>query len=102
MVAAREAQTLGLHSLLFLAQALGEQDVTGSLEIEVISNNVHVVTGEEVSFPEKSTVLGACKVIPLEYLNVRCRNIDIVVPNPVLRPKETCRATVRRIPGAIV
>ncbi len=75
-------QNLGLHSLLFLAQALGEQDFTDKLEIEVISNNIHVVTGEEISCPEKATALGACKVIPLEYPNVRCRNIDIVVPKP--------------------
>ncbi len=71
---------LGLHSLLFLAQALGRQNMTAGLEIEVISNDIHVVTGEEVCCPEKATVLGACKVIPLEYLNVRCRSINIVVP----------------------
>lgn len=73
-------QNMGLYSMLFLAQALGDQDITTNLEIEVISNNIHVVTGEEVCYPEKSTVLGACKVIPLEYLNIKCRNIDILVP----------------------
>ena len=73
-------QNLGLHSLLFLAQALGEQSLTANLEIEVISNELQVVTGEELVCPEKATVLGACKVIPLEYLNMNCRSIDVLVP----------------------
>ena len=73
-------QNLGLYSLLFLAQALGNQNITDSLKIGIISNNMQAVTGEEELYPEKATVLGPCKVIPQEYPNITCACIDIVVP----------------------
>src|SRR5208282_3828541 len=69
-------QDLGLHSLLSLAHALGEKNVTTSLDIEIVLNNVQAVTGEETLNPEKATALGACKVIPLEYPNISCRSVD--------------------------
>ena len=74
------SQDLGLHSLLFLAQTLGERDLAADVEIDVISHGVHVVTGEETVRPEKATALGACKVVPLEYPHIRCRAIDVVLP----------------------
>ena len=69
------------HSLLFLAQALGKQNFTDELQITVISNNLQAVTGEEILCPEKATLLGPVKVIPLEYPNIRCRTIDIFLPS---------------------
>jgi acyl transferase domain-containing protein/thioesterase domain-containing protein/acyl carrier protein len=75
-----EAQEMGFYSLLALAQALGAQNIIEPLQIGVISNRVHLVTGEETLQPEKATVLGACKVIPQEFPNIRCRNIDVVLP----------------------
>jgi acyl transferase domain-containing protein len=76
------AQTLGLHSLLFLTRALGEKNIITPIEIEVVTSNVHSVTGEETVKPERATILGAVKVIPLEYPNFTCRNIDIIIPEP--------------------
>lgn len=76
------SQALGLHSLLFLARALGENNVVATLDMEVITSNVHAVSGEETLTPERSTALGAARVIPLEYLNINCRSIDIVIPEP--------------------
>jgi len=75
-----EAQDSGFYSLLFLAQALGKQNVTTPLQIGVVSTNLQEVTGEEVLRPEKATVLGPCKVIPQEYPNITCRSIDVFVP----------------------
>jgi acyl transferase domain-containing protein/pimeloyl-ACP methyl ester carboxylesterase/acyl carrier protein len=75
-------QSLGLHSLLSLVRALGEKSVSGKVDLEVVSNNVYAVTGEEKLYPEKSPLLGACKVIPLEYSNISCRYTDILVPDP--------------------
>ncbi|WP_413173259.1 SDR family NAD(P)-dependent oxidoreductase [Anabaena azotica] len=71
---------LGFWSLLFLAQALGQQPVNDQVQIMVITNNLHNVTGEEILYPEKTTVLGACKVIDQEFTNITCRNIDIIIP----------------------
>ncbi len=74
-------QDLGFYSLLYLAQALGAEDVSEEIRISVVSNGVHLVTGDETLAPEKATVLGACRVIPRELTNVGCRNIDLSV-NP--------------------
>ncbi len=74
------AQDLGFYSLLFLAQALGKQNVAEPLQIGVVSTNLQEVTGEETLCPEKATLLGPCKVIPQEYPNITCRSIDVPVP----------------------
>lgn len=74
------SQYLGFYSLLFLAQALGQQNITDSIQIGIISSNVRKVTGEDALCPEKATILGPCKVIPQEYPNITCRSIDIVLP----------------------
>jgi len=73
-------QNLGFYSLLFLVQALGQQDISDALSIAVVTNNVNDVTGDERLCPEKATVLGACKVIPQEYPHITCRSIDVVIP----------------------
>jgi acyl transferase domain-containing protein len=76
-----QAQETGFYSLLFLAQALGKHNLTDELQITVFSNNMQSVSGVEVLCPEKATVLGPIKVIPQEYPNIRCRSIDVVLPN---------------------
>lgn len=73
-------ETLGFYSLLFLAQAIKEQNLTHSIEMGIVSNNMQQVTGLEVLCPEKALILGACQVIPLEYPNINCRSIDVVIP----------------------
>ncbi|WP_442940774.1 SDR family oxidoreductase [Nostoc sp.] len=75
-----KAQEQGLYSLILLVQAIGKQNLTNELEIVVISNGMQALTGEEMLNPEKATLLGAVKVIPREYPNIRCRSIDIVLP----------------------
>ena len=73
-------QDRGFYSLLFLTQTLEEQEMAGELHITVISNGLQSVTGEEMLSPEKATLLGPVKVIPIEYPNIRCSSIDVVVP----------------------
>lgn len=75
-----QTQVFSFYSLLFLAQALGEQNLTESLQIVVVSNNLQELTDEDELYPEKATLLGPCKVIPEEYSNITCRSIDITVP----------------------
>ncbi|GAA6615706.1 SDR family oxidoreductase [Scytonema sp. NUACC26] len=74
-----DAQNLGFWSLLFLAQALGRRNITDALKLIVVTSNVQDVTGEDILCPEKATVLGPCKVIPLEYPKITCCTIDIVI-----------------------
>ena len=80
MEAFNKFQELGFYSLIFLTQALGNGGMTHAIEFEIISNHLHGVTGEEgLLCPEKATLLAACKVIPQEYANITCRNIDFGV-----------------------
>jgi NAD(P)-dependent dehydrogenase (short-subunit alcohol dehydrogenase family)/acyl carrier protein len=74
------ALNIGFYSLLFISKAKNKYDPTGNMRIAVVTSNMHEVTGEEHLHSEKATILGACKVIPQEYHNVRCRNIDVVLP----------------------
>ncbi|RKZ89882.1 MAG: hypothetical protein DRR19_11055, partial [Candidatus Parabeggiatoa sp. nov. 1] len=76
-----KAQRLGFDSLLFLAQALGKQELTQEIQLMVVSNNMQTVTGEEMVCPEKTALLGPVKIIGQEYPNIHCRSIDVVI-NP--------------------
>ena len=71
---------LGFYSLPFIAHALEKHGGTGSIQIDVVTNGLFDVTGEEGLHPEKSTILGPCKVIPQEYPNMKCRCIDVAFP----------------------
>ncbi|MDF5726640.1 MAG: amino acid adenylation domain-containing protein [Rhizonema sp. PD38] len=75
-----KTQDLSFYSLLFIAQAFGEQNFIDPLQIGVISSNMQPVTGEEVLCPEKAMLLGPCKVISQEYPYITCYSIDIVIP----------------------
>ena len=73
-------QDLGFYSLIFLTQALAKQHMTQAIELEVVTNHLHEVADEGgLLCAEKATVLGPCKVIPQEYANMTCRNIDLGV-----------------------
>jgi len=78
----------GFYSLLFLAQALGTENLTEPLHIGVVTTNVQEVLGEELLYPEKATVIGPCRAIPKEYPNVTCRSIDIALPQAGSRHEE--------------
>jgi acyl transferase domain-containing protein/acyl carrier protein len=76
----RLCNELGFNSLLFLAQAIGDQLLSQPLQIKVVFNQLFDVTGEEVLIPAKALLLGPCRVIAHEYPNVRCAGIDLVLP----------------------
>lgn len=71
------AAVAAAYDLMMLARAFGELDETRALTIFVLSNGVHDVTGVESLDAETATLLGPCRVIPLEYPGVACRNIDL-------------------------
>jgi acyl transferase domain-containing protein/acyl carrier protein len=70
-------QDFGFYSLLYMAQAVGELNVSVPITVGIISNRLHEVTGEERLSPEMATVLGPCGVIPKEFPNVECFNVDL-------------------------
>ncbi|HEX8337890.1 MAG TPA: amino acid adenylation domain-containing protein, partial [Pyrinomonadaceae bacterium] len=71
------AQAHGLHSLLYLTQALNADGDQHGVEIEVVTTQAQEVTGAEQIRAEKATVLGACKVIPQEHPRISCRAVDV-------------------------
>ncbi|MEC4891807.1 MAG: beta-ketoacyl synthase N-terminal-like domain-containing protein [Oscillatoria sp. PMC 1051.18] len=70
----------GFYSLLHLARALGKQALTREFPIVVFSNDMQAVTGEELLSPVKATVLGSLQTIPLEFPDLYCRSIDVILP----------------------
>ncbi len=72
-----EQQERGFLSLLFLAQMIGRESIADEVDLLVLTDGLHEVTGEETLQPAKATVLGLVKVIGQEYPNVRCRNLDL-------------------------
>ena len=72
-----EDQELGLYSLLYIAQAIGQVAISNKIKLTVVTNNMQEVTGDDGKSPVKATVLGAIKVISLEYPNIDCKSIDI-------------------------
>jgi len=71
-------QTLdsSFYSLLFLAQALGDQDLEG-MEITCVSNGLHSVSGENAFEPARAALLGPVRVIPKELPGTFCRHVDL-------------------------
>jgi len=80
-----KSQQNGFYSLLYLAQTLGAYEKT--VHIGMISDKLAEVNGEEELRPEKATLLGPVKVIPLEYPHIKCSNIDIIIPK--LKPSQS-------------
>ncbi len=67
-------------SLLYLTQALSARHVTKKIQCGIISNNMFNITGYEPIDPALATVHGLSKVIPQEFPNISCRDIDVALP----------------------
>ncbi|MDZ8092005.1 MAG: beta-ketoacyl synthase N-terminal-like domain-containing protein [Nostoc sp. DedQUE05] len=87
---------LEFNSLLFLSQSLRKIKNDEILQVWVVSNHIQEVNGNEIIAPEKSTVLGLCKVISQEYPNITCRSIDIAITNHLdgHKEQEDCESNI--------
>ena len=63
-------------SPLYLAQALGAQDMSG-IDIAFVSSGLQKVEQESVYHPERAVLLGPARVIPRELPGIICRSLDI-------------------------
>ena len=63
--------------LLSLAQSAGKHFINQPLDIVVLANQVIRTSDQDQIAPDKATVLGPIKVMPLEYPNLTCRLIDL-------------------------
>jgi NAD(P)-dependent dehydrogenase (short-subunit alcohol dehydrogenase family)/acyl carrier protein len=56
---------------------LSRANISIPIKIGIISNHIHLVTGNEVLCPKKALVLGLCGVIPKEFPGIKCFNVDL-------------------------
>jgi acyl transferase domain-containing protein len=79
---ATPAEDRCFHSLLFLLQTLGarlpDQDVT----LTAVTHRSFSLSHEPVLHPHGSLLSGPCRVAPLEYPHLRCRQIDVDSTEP--------------------
>ena len=81
-------QEHGFYSLFFFARAMADEGlVERKLHMLVYANGMQQVTDESLPYPEKSTVLGPCKVIPREFPHVSVACIDVQLPQKTVRTK---------------
>ncbi|MDW3192242.1 MAG: amino acid adenylation domain-containing protein [Cytophagales bacterium] len=64
-------------SLLDLTRSVSEWVGKDRVEITTLTHRLHQVLGKEAVLADQSPMLGAVKVIPKEYTNISCRNIDL-------------------------
>jgi NAD(P)-dependent dehydrogenase (short-subunit alcohol dehydrogenase family) len=70
---------LGFRSLMCLGQSLGAL-APHRCSIQVVTDACQNVSGTDAVNPVKATIVGPCRVIPLEYPDLPCRAIDILLP----------------------
>ncbi len=70
-------ETTCFYSLFNLAKALDYYKMSHSIKVVFITNRLYEVLGTERVNPIKSLIIGPLKVIPQEYSNISCCNIDL-------------------------
>ncbi len=74
-------QEHGFYSLFFFARSMADEGlVDRDVEMLVYANGMAQVSDEAVPYPEKSTALGPCKIIPREFPHVKVAVFDVGLP----------------------
>ncbi|HEX6291078.1 MAG TPA: amino acid adenylation domain-containing protein [Herpetosiphonaceae bacterium] len=74
-------QDHGFYSVIRLAQAFEQAGITAPIEMLVVANHLHTVTGSESIDPAKATVLAPCLILPQESPQITCRSVDVALPD---------------------
>ena len=69
------------YSLLYLSQTIDEAQVRDQLDLFIVANQLHNVTGSDVVQPTKATLLAPTRVLPQEYATINCRALDVAWSN---------------------
>ncbi|MFD2671663.1 type I polyketide synthase [Marinicrinis sediminis] len=68
----------GVYSLFNLTKALVQLGFSHPIDLVLLADHVHQVTGEEVCLkPEHAACLALGRVVRVEYPNLQCRSIDL-------------------------
>lgn len=66
------------HDLLCLAKVLGNIQSPEPISLTVVGEGVYSVMGDEALRPSAALVSAACKVIPLEFRDLKVKYVDVV------------------------
>lgn len=70
----------GFYSLLFLAQAMAEENLPRPVHLACFTSGAVRVKDEALPHPEKAMVAGPLRVIPRELPGVTCMQVDLALP----------------------
>ncbi|MCP5088038.1 MAG: SDR family NAD(P)-dependent oxidoreductase [Rhodobacteraceae bacterium] len=73
-------QEQGFYALMFLAQAIGDENLPMPIHITCVTSGAAQVRGETLPYPEKATVAGPLRVIPQELPGMSCAALDVEIP----------------------
>ncbi|MCH2094784.1 MAG: SDR family NAD(P)-dependent oxidoreductase [Rhodobacteraceae bacterium] len=74
-------QEQGFYSLLFLAQAMADEELPRPVHITAMTNGAVRLRDEDLAHPAKSTIAGPMRVIPRELPGVSCATLDVRLPD---------------------
>jgi acyl transferase domain-containing protein/thioesterase domain-containing protein/acyl carrier protein len=70
----------GFWSLMFLAQALGEENLPRPIRLTAVTTGAASVRGERLAHPEKAAVAGPLRVLPREVPGIATTWLDVELP----------------------
>ncbi|MBB1257767.1 type I polyketide synthase [Streptomyces alkaliterrae] len=88
----------GFHTLVELAQTLGETGEERAVRVDVVTDRLQDAHGTPVLRPERATVHGAVTVLPQEYAWLSCRAVDVDL-GPGVEPAEVARRLAAELAG---
>jgi acyl transferase domain-containing protein/thioesterase domain-containing protein/NAD(P)-dependent dehydrogenase (short-subunit alcohol dehydrogenase family) len=71
-----DALNFSFYSLLFLVQALGDQDLK-KLDLLIVSDRLQSVSGESITNPVRAALFGPAKVALMEFPEIGCCAADV-------------------------
>ncbi|WP_272860414.1 type I polyketide synthase [Paracoccus stylophorae] len=73
-------QEQGFYSLMFLAQAMEEENLPRPVHLLAVTNGAAQIRSEALPHPEKATIAGPLRVMPRELPGVTCSSLDLTLP----------------------
>jgi acyl transferase domain-containing protein len=78
--ALQNQQEKNYYSLLSMARAIGRSSINEEIQLNVVTNNMQEVVGNDLHTPLGALTLGPIGVIQKEFPNIKTRSIDISLP----------------------
>ncbi|MEM9433529.1 MAG: beta-ketoacyl synthase N-terminal-like domain-containing protein [Pseudomonadota bacterium] len=95
-------QEQGFYSLLFLAQAIGGEDLPGDIHMTVLSDGALQRKDEPLPYPSKATITGPVRVIPREYSSLSVSHLDVEMPKSGRLRRGADKGDVKRLVNQVL